>query len=331
MGYGKKIYYDAKATLEERRALAEQAAAERQAQFYELCPRGREIREEMAQNSANAAKAVLRGGDVRGELEKLKARGAALREELSQLLSFHGFSKEELSPRYTCSLCQDTGVANGKTCSCLIDLQRKLAYEKLSLEVPLSECTFENFSLDYYKEDQQAFRQMSSIFQACREYASRFRKDSPSLLLKGGTGLGKTHLSLAIAGKALEKGYGVIYGAAQAFAVSLERERFEQTDPELEEDTQSQLISCDLLILDDLGMEFSSAYVNASLYYILDTRLLTKRPTIISTNLSLPELEKRYGERFVSRLSGHYGQMAFQGSDIRTQKRQARKSWKAPR
>ena len=220
-------------------------------------------------------------------------------------------------------------MADGKTCSCFKELQRRLAYEKLSLEVPLSECTFENFSLDYYKEDQQAYRQMSGIFQACREYAARFRKDSPSLLLKGGTGLGKTHLSLAIAGRALEKGYGVIYGAAQAFAVSLEKERFERTDSDQDEDTQAQLISCDLLILDDLGMEFPSAYVNASLYYILDTRILTKRPTIISTNLSLPELEKRYGERLVSRLSGHYGQMVFQGSDIRNQKRQARKSWKA--
>ena len=93
-------------------------------------------------------------------------------------------------------------------------------------------------------------------------------------------------------------------------------------------DTNSQLIACDLLILDDLGMEFPSAYVNAALYNVIDTRMLAKRPTIISTNLTLKELEKRYGERFVSRITGNYGMLEFIGSDIRRQKRMQRKNKK---
>ena len=124
------------------------------------------------------------------------------------------------------------------------------------------------------------------------------------------------------------QGYGVIYGSAQTFAVALEKERFDRTDLDGAGDTNSQLIACDLLILDDLGMEFPSAYVNAALYNVIDTRMLAKRPTIISTNLTLKELEKRYGERFVSRITGNYGMLEFIGSDIRRQKRMQRKNKK---
>ena len=213
-------------------------------------------------------------------------------------------------------------------CSCLKALQRQMAYEKLCMDVPLSESTFDSFSLEYYKEDERTYPQMSNILRVCKEYAGKFRADSSNLFFKGGTGLGKTHLSLAIANAAVQKGYGVIYGSAQTFAVALEKERFDRTDLDGAGDTNSQLIACDLLILDDLGMEFPSAYVNAALYNVIDTRMLAKRPTIISTNLTLKELEKRYGERFVSRITGNYGMLEFIGSDIRRQKRMQRKNKK---
>ena len=85
--------------------------------------------------------------------------------------------------------------------------------------------------------------------------------------------------------------------------------------------TQAQLTSCDLLILDDLGTEFPSPYVNAALYDILNTRMMAEKPTIISTNLSLKELEDRYSQRFASRVTGYYGKLEFLGRDVRVQKR----------
>ena len=320
MGYGVKIYQAAQLELERRRRQAEETAWERRDAFFEACPRAREIREEMATNAAGAGKAVLAGGNVRQELSKLRDRGLALKEEYARLLESHHLREEDITPRYQCPRCRDTGFIDGRMCACLKNLLRSLAFEKLSMSVPLANCTFENFSLDYYKEDQRAFAQMEKVFRACKRYGKNFRADSPSLLFKGGTGLGKTHLSLAIAGKAIEKGFGVVYGSAQSFAVALEKERFDRDLPE-DGTTDAQLTDCDLLILDDLGTEFPSAYVNAALYSVVNTRMLAGKPTIISTNLSLKELEDRYSERFASRITGYYGKLEFLGRDVRVQRR----------
>lgn len=320
MGYGIKTYLAAMQELEQRKLHAEEVAEQGKERFYAQCPRAKEIREEMAQNAAGAAKSVLAGGDVRAEITRMKELGLALKAEYDRLLAENHFTEADVTPQYQCPKCRDTGFVDGRMCSCLKSLQRRLAYEKLSMSVPLENCTFESFSLDYYKDDEKNLRQMDKVFRACQSYGEKFRGDSPSLLFKGGTGLGKTHLSLAIAGKAIEKGYGVIYGSAQTFAVALERERFDRDMPQ-DGDTNAQLIECDLLILDDLGTEFPSTYVNAALYNIVNTRMLADKPTIISTNLSLKELEDRYSQRFASRVTGYYGKLEFVGKDIRVQQR----------
>ena len=317
MGYGRTIYDEACKKLEHSRREAESAAARKAEDFYRLCPKAREIKAEMGANACGAARAVIQGGDVRKALEGLRDKGLALQREYERLLSSHGLSPADLQPPYACPRCKDTGFADGHMCQCLKQMQRAMAFEALSMNAPLEKSTFERFSLDYYKSDPRAFQQMENILTACKDYAARFRSNSSSLLFRGPTGLGKTHLSLAIAGKAIEKGYGVVYGSAQSFAVALERERFDRGGPDSPGDTNSQLVSCDLLILDDLGTEFPSQYVNAALYNIVNTRMLAGKPTIISTNLSMQELEQRYSQRFASRLAGYYGMLEFLGTDVR--------------
>lgn len=324
MSYGKKIYTAACAELKRRKETAEAAAQAQTFAFYARCPQARELREQMASNAAKAARAVVGGSNVREELEKLKETGLRLKAAYQTLLRENGFSERALSPAYQCEHCRDSGFVDGRMCSCLKALQKSLAYEKLSMDVPLGECTFQTFSMDCYQQDARTAQQMQSILSGCQKYAENFRAHSPNLLFWGGNGLGKTHLSLAIAGEVLEKGFGVIYGSVQHFAVSLEKERFLNADSAEAADTRSQLISCDLLILDDLGVEFPSAYVSAALYNILDTRLLSARPTIISTNLGMRELEDRYGARLTSRLSGSYSKLEFLGQDFRYRKQQER-------
>jgi len=326
MGYGKKIYEEARAHLEHSRQEAEAQASLKAEAFYRQCPEARALKEQMGANAARAAKAVISGGDARTELTKLRDRGLSLQAEYERLLARHGLAPADLQPHYTCPQCQDTGVVDGRMCECLKHLQRSMAYEALSMNAPLEKSTFETFTLDYYSDDPRALRQMENVLGACQQYASRFRPDSPSLLFKGPTGLGKTHLSLAIAGRVIEKGYGVLYGSAQTFAVALERERFDRPDPDSPTDANSQLMSCDLLILDDLGTEFPSQYVNAALYHVVNSRLLSSKPTIISTNLSMKELEERYSDRFASRIAGFYGMLEFLGKDVRIQRRRAKSS-----
>ena len=320
MGYDKKVSDAARAELERRRLLAETTASANQERFFAQCPRAREVRSQMASNAAGAAKAVVLGGSVREELEKRKAKGLALSREYEELLASAGLSREDLEPRYACPDCKDTGYVNGRMCQCLKQLRRAEAYQQLSSDLPLEKCRFDNFLLDYYQPGSRAYTQMEGVLRACRKFAQNFRADSPSILFKGGTGLGKTHLSLAIANVVIEKGFGVVYGSTQSFAVALERERFGREGA----GTFQQLTGCDLLILDDLGAEFPSQYVNAMLYDAVNARMLGDRPTVISTNLSMKELEDRYGERFASRVAGYYGKLEFHWADVRVQQQRRR-------
>ena len=317
MSYDKTVALAARAELERRRSRAQETARQNLEDFLSRCPRAGEIRRELSANATGAARAVVSGGDVRTELERRKARGLALREEYEGLLKTRGLTRRDVEPQYTCPKCKDTGFVDGRMCSCHRALRRSLAYRQLSAGLPLESCTFESFSLDYYRDDPAALRQMEVILKSCREYADNLRAHSPSLLFWGGMGLGKTHLSLAIANAAIEKGFGVVYGSAQRFAVALEKERFSREDGG---DTIDSLKDCDLLILDDLGTEFFSAYSNAAIYDVINDRLLSGRPTVISTNLALPGLEERYGQRFTSRIVGGYAMLGFKGKDVRVQK-----------
>ncbi len=318
MGFGKKVYEKAVIELENRRTAAESAADLRLRQFYILCLRAEEISRQKASNAAKIVKVVLDGEDVRSALEDLKSNALHLQKEFEALLSKHNLKKQDVEPQYFCSDCADTGFIDGKMCHCLKKLQRDIAYEELSSGLPLSESTFEGFKLNYYKDTN--LENMERILSYCKKYSYNLNTHSPGLLFKGATGLGKTHLSLAIANAAIDKGLGVIYGSVQSFAIAIERERFDREIAEYEE-TAKQLTNCDLLILDDLGTEFNSDYVNAVIYDIINTRMLAKKPTIISTNLSRKELEQRYGERFVSRITGNFAELDFFGDDVRFQKR----------
>ena len=158
---------------------------------------------------------------------------------------------------------------------------------------------------------------MKEILDFCRDYAADFATDSPSLLLYGATGLGKTHLSLAIASEAVKKGYGVIYGSAQNLMSRLEKEHFSSGRNSEYEGSEQALLECDLLIIDDLGAEFSTQFTVAELYNIINTRIMSRLPVIISTNLTPDGLEQKYTQRITSRIIGNYITLYLCGKDIR--------------
>ena len=76
----------------------------------------------------------------------------------------------------------------------------------------------------------------------------------------------------------------------------------------------------DLLIIDDLGTELNNAFVTSQLFLCINERLLARKSTIISTNLSLDELQNEYSERIFSRLISNYEIMLILGDDIRIKK-----------
>ena len=327
MGYSREIYRSAMKILRGRRRTAQENAQRRKAAFYAACPEAEKADRRLASTAVRAAKAVLSGKDVREELQKLKEENQSIQEEISRLLEEHGLTQKDLDPSYTCRKCEDTGYVDGKMCTCLKELLRSESYRRLNALTPLSLSTFDSFSLKWYPDSSQDGRPspreiMQNTFRFCASYADHFSLKSPNLIMTGGTGLGKTHLSLAIANTAIGKGFGVVYCSVGDLIKKLEDEHFRHADFE---DPTGTLLSCDLLILDDLGTEFRSSFSSSAIYSIVNGRLLKQEPTIISTNLTTREMMDFYSERFASRIIGSYRRVVFVGKDIRQQKRLCRK------
>ena len=217
---------------------------------------------------------------------------------------------------FDCPLCSDTGYVNGKICECVKSIAKGIAIKEFNAKMPIDECKFENFDLNYYS-DNTANRRMTSILKLCKEYVLKFNPaSSQNLLFLGGPGLGKTHLTLAIVSGVIEKGFLPVYGPAENLFSAVEKEKFQGENIGAYE----QMQTCDLLVIDDLGTEMVTSFTKSVLYNLINTRILSKKPTIINTNLSLKEIEDLYSPRITSRLIGNYNANMFLGNDIRQQK-----------
>ncbi|MBQ8753146.1 MAG: ATP-binding protein [Clostridia bacterium] len=317
MAYDAQVVQAARERLEKRRR---DAAAEAAALRDTMCarvPRLQEIEQEMAAAIPQITHAILSGDP--SAVEEIRRQNLALQEEMRCLVRQAGCTVDNFEPRYTCPLCQDTGYADGQVCACYRQLLKEEACRRLSGLSSLKLTDFDSLRLDYYddrvdpKLGISPRQQMADVLAYCRDYAADFTPDSSSLLLQGSTGIGKTHLALAIARQAAERGYGVVYGSAGSLLHRIELEHFGKA----EGDTLTQLTDCDLLVLDDLGMEFDTPFTRASIYTLLNTRLLEGRPTVISTNLGFDALRTRYGDQIASRIGGGFEPLLCVGKDIR--------------
>ena len=288
----------------------------------------KELEKQISMSGIKTARAVLAGGDVKVEVEKLRDKDLAMQAEVKRILTDNGYPANYFEPKYFCKKCEDKGYydINGKTvrCSCMKSALISCACAELNRYAPLSLSTFESFNLDYYDKTVDPelklsnYDLMSRVFNFCQNYAEKFNEHSKSILMKGATGLGKTHLSLAIANEVIKKGYGVIYASAPSLVSKLEKNYFSNND---DDSAFSILVDCDLLIIDDLGTEFHSQFGVSQFYNIFNSRMLSNKPIIINTNLSVKELENNYSQRFVSRICGNAQQLNFKGKDIRAIRR----------
>jgi DNA replication protein DnaC len=255
-------------------------------------------------------------------MEQVRAANLALQQERKQLIAEH-FAPDFLDEEPICSHCGGEGYIGTRMCSCLQELCCQEQKKELSL-LAAPEQRFANFRADYYPEqlDPQYGASprmiMERNFQVCRKYAESFGTGSGNLLFVGGTGLGKTFLSACIAGAVADKGYSVMYETASHLFTKLEKAKFGGS----EEDRQAaeKLNHCDLLIVDDLGTEMPGQFVTAALYNLLNDRLLAGKPMVISTNLNVDEMARRYSPQIASRLHGSFDRLTFVGEDIRVMK-----------
>lgn len=328
MGYSNSVYKAASDILHERRLNAEKAAERKKEEVYERFPRVKELEKQISMSGIKTARAVLAGGDVKVEVEKLRDRDLAMQAEVKRILTDNGYPANYFEPKYFCKKCEDKGYydINGKTvrCSCMKSALVTCACAELNRYAPLSLSTFESFDLEYYdksinpKVKTSPYEHMSKVFRLCQNYADNFSKNSESILMSGETGLGKTHLSLAIANEVIKKGYGVVYASAPPIISKLEKEYFSS---DKDDSLFSMLADCDLLIIDDLGTEFYSQFAVSQFYNLFNSRMLSNKPIIINTNLTITELKEKYTDRFVSRICGNARQLDFLGRDIRIRRK----------
>lgn len=301
------------------RALAEDARAEAEA----VIPALRHAEEEVRVRGIRCALAGASGKDR-------TAANAALTEakqKLAALLAASGRPADALEPKFTCKKCQDTGVIDGRTCSCVHKVMQALRRKEIEGLSSLSISSFDTMKLSYYPNITDTFTgthenirtHMSQLLEDLKDYADHFSPhDCNNLLLSGNAGLGKTHAALAIAGVVLEKGYDVIYISCADFFSKIDSARYDNSsDAEILLQTA---IAADLLIIDDLGTESITSLFITTFYSLLNNRLGAKRPTIITTNITNNDLfSKRYTEKISSRLSA-FSPCVFLGKDIRIQK-----------
>lgn len=324
MQFPKDIYDAAMQTLDARRAKAQQDAAVLRARVAAQYPRVTEIETALADTGAKLSKAILAGGDIQAAVNAIKQENLALQDELATLLKQAGVSAVNFEPQYTCPVCSDNGYAGGKMCDCLVRLLKEKAAASVCKGLAETPARFEDMDLTFYDNTVAEGRAMSPrkrmelVIAYCKQYAQTFSKSAPSLLLRGPTGTGKTHLSLAMASTIAANGFSVIYQPAGKLFRTLEREHFGKQ----EGDTETLALTCDLLVIDDLGTEFDTSFTAATLYNILNTRMLDDLPTIISTNLTQEGIQQRYGDQITSRITGGFEPLLCVGKDIRQQKRE---------
>lgn len=325
MGYSAEVRKKSIDIIKERKLSAEREADFRRDKIFTEIPEAAEYERKIASFAIKAGRAVLSGGDVKTELEKLKAESLKLQAEYETLLNSRGYSSKDTEPVYNCKKCNDTGYIekDNRTvmCDCLKKVMVETACAELNKNSPLSLCTFEDFDLDYYSKEKNpdyprsSYEQMSTILSYCKRYAETFNIDSESVFMNGMTGLGKTHLSLAIANEVIKRGFGVIYVSAPTIISQLEKEQFSRNKEN--NNIEQTLTQCDLLIVDDLGTEFTTQFSSKALYNLFNSRLLLRKPVIINTNLKLDKIQDIYTERFVSRIIGEAHRLDFFGKDVR--------------
>ena len=321
MSYKRSVYIKAKDILSQRKATAEKEAEMRHSAAVAICPEIAQVEREMASHGADVVKAVGMGANLDEYIKNLATANLRAQAKRKELLKNAGFPEDYLDVKYTCEICKDTGYNKEFYCQCYRKLIRDVARQELGANSPLKKCTFDSFRLDRYPDVVDSViginqrEHMKNNFEYCKDYAKNFTTDSPGLFMYGKTGLGKTHLSLAIANEVIDKGYDVYYGSIQSIMDKLESEHFGRLPRE--DSIKEDVLNCDLLIIDDLGTEFTTQYTTAELYNIINSRILSSLPTIISTNLDLTEIAQTYSQRVASRIIGNSDAMYFCGKDIR--------------
>ena len=310
--------------IESRRNKAFQTLELHKAEISKKAPEIDSLYNKILQTSIDLSKAILsRSDNIEKIIDELKNKNLENQLFIKVMLKEFGYPEDYLKAKFTCPICNDSGYVNGSRCQCFNELIKKYTVDELNESCKIELHDFDEFNLGLYSNipDEKSGiiprEGMNEILIQCKNYVDTFSKNSCSLFFLGKTGLGKTFLSSMIAKSLIEKGFNVVFDSINNFLIMAENDHFGRSNG----NTVETIINADLVILDDLGSEFSTPFNNSTLYNIINTRINMEVPTIVSTNLSLSELNEKYDDRIISRLTGMYTPFRFFGTDIRQVKR----------
>ncbi len=301
---------------------------EREQQIFEKISQFKIINDELISLSIAQAKNSLQT-DSAEAYQTYTRQFEKLRLEKKQLLLDHGYPVDYLDPIYTCIDCKDTGYIGNQKCHCFQQEIVNVLYEQANLGSILESENFSSFRMDYYDDNTAdsalgvtPLINMQKTVSQCLDFVKNFNSQYSNLLLYGNTGVGKTFLANCIAKALLDEAHTVVYLTAFELFDILEKNKFSKSMDEKSEmgDKFHYILNSDLLIIDDLGTELVNAFSASQVYLCINERHLSRKSTIISTNLSLDDISSLYSERVFSRIISDYTLLKIIGDDIRLKK-----------
>ena len=328
MSYDGKLMAQARAQFEADKNKRSAAFRRRREELYRREPRLAEIDARLRGTVTQVLAASLRHGkDPAQAVAALREENLALQEERAKLLVQMGCEADDLTEKPHCKACRDTGYKkDGDLCDCLKAYYITAQNRELSRLLNIGGQSFDCFNMDYYSRvpwpeyGMSPYENMDLIRETCYRYACNFGPKSGSLFLTGTPGLGKTFLSACIAREVSRRGFSVVYDTAAHVFSEFETHKFRRGSEEEQEEAAADVrryLACDLLIVDDLGTELVTPFVQDVLYQLINTRIVSEKKTIINSNLTEAEVRRRYSPQIASRLSGEYRMLTFFGEDIR--------------
>lgn len=309
--------------MENTRRKNAETLAEREAYVRAAEPEFAVIEAQLSRCGIALAESVLKGAsgieEIRRTIESAQKRKGEILKKLSLPMDY-------LDDIYVCAKCRDTGFDDdGHRCECLNKIIAKYIGVNSNLTELMRSQTFDNFDIKLFEEQPEVngysvYEVIKGALAKAMKFAETFDETHRNLYIYGDAGTGKTYISSCIANRVLQRGYSVYYQSAFKLLDMMEKLKFGRYDEEEvsnAEYTARYVYDVDLLIIDDVGTEFVTAYSSAALFDIVNTRLSEGKSTVISSNLGPVKISEIYGTRFASRITGSFDAMKFIGRDLR--------------